>query len=510
MVPDAPKADIRLGRNDVHTGISMADKSVADGNTAKKSTVLIALRLETEFRELVRVARVLKAAGRYDPVFYLYTLPIALPEGVLRKVKAVCDAEGFPVIAGTVLTDVVPEEHTPAENTPPAPSRPGIRAALKRSLPHFLLFLLKLVRNLFNYTRWYLRERAVVKTVCPSILVIGEDGVGGNRVLIKRCNRSGIPALIVPYEFSTIQQPVNWVLSQHDYTKEFGVGNCINRVTAKMFPKWIYTYNGIRLFREPASTVIPDELFRIAPPHPWSVHGGRGDTILASSRHLMRQYQSEGIPEEKMVLTGSLADDDLSVVLQQKDALRADLCRTHNLTARGKLVVCSIPPDYTHVAETCAFASYEKLLDFWVASVSAHDSIQVIFQLHPSVQQRHRQYLESLGVTLSSQDITRLIPVCDLFITSVSSVIRLAIVCGIPVINYDVYRFNYRDYDAADGVFTIQDTDQFREMVDRLILDASFYEHARERQEACSGEWGLLDGKVKDRMIRVFDDVTDR
>ncbi len=34
-----------------------------------------------------------------------------------------------------------------------------------------------------------------------------------------------------------------------------------------------------------------------------------------------------------------------------------------------------------------------------------------------------------------------LVPLCSLYVASVSATIRWAIACGKPVVNYDVYRF---------------------------------------------------------------------
>ncbi len=131
--------------------------------------------------------------------------------------------------------------------------------------------------------------------------------------------------------------------------------------------------------------------------------------------------------------------------------------------------------------------------------------MNVLFQLHPGVTDEYMVYLESIGAKISSRNIADLIPLCDIFVTSVSSVIRLAIVCGIPVINYDVYRFQYTDYVDAKGVLTIQDKAKYKNTLDKLIADRSYYKLIKDNQKVCSGQWGFLDGKVGTRMMEYFD-----
>ncbi|HAU0491499.1 TPA: hypothetical protein JBG21_14710, partial [Legionella pneumophila] len=118
----------------------------------------------------------------------------------------------------------------------------------------------------------------------------------------------------------------------------------------------------------------------------------------------------------------------------------------------------AFPGNYiTDRKEFCEFKSYNDLVDYWISALKNLPNVKLLFQAHPAVTQEQRKYIESKGITLLTDDITKLITECDLLITSVSSVIRLAIVCKKPVINYDVYHFNYPDYLSAPGVIHVQD-----------------------------------------------------
>ena len=56
---------------------------------------------------------------------------------------------------------------------------------------------------------------------------------------------------------------------------------------------------------------------------------------------------------------------------------------------------------------------------------------------------------------IAARKTSELVPLCDLYVASVSSTIRWAIACGKPVVNYDVYRYRYTDFISLDGVLII-------------------------------------------------------
>ena len=63
-----------------------------------------------------------------------------------------------------------------------------------------------------------------------------------------------------------------------------------------------------------------------------------------------------------------------------------------------------------------------------------------------------------------------LVPLCDVFVASISSTIRWAIACGKPVVNYDVYRYRYTDFIGVEGVLTCEEQDEFVSVLRRLDI----------------------------------------
>jgi len=100
-----------------------------------------------------------------------------------------------------------------------------------------------------------------------------------------------------------------------------------------------------------------------------------------------------------------------------------------------------------------------------------------------------------------------LIPRCDVFVTAVSSVMRWAIAGRKPVVNYDVYNFDYPEYVDAPGVANVATKDDFRSALRRLATDAAAWSAEVAEQTARGGAWGTPDGLSGTRFLQLVDSM---
>ncbi len=91
------------------------------------------------------------------------------------------------------------------------------------------------------------------------------------------------------------------------------------------------------------------------------------------------------------------------------------------------------------------------------------------------------------------------IGLCDLYVASISATIRWAIASGIPVINYDIYKFNYQDYIGVQGVMTVFNFNDFSSALHMLTSDSDYLATLGAAQKKHAAEWGLIDGKFAER-----------
>lgn len=475
---------------------------------------IFVVKLETQFRELLRVAKLLRNLGRYHVLFYFDDPNPAS----LKRMKRICSIENMAFIPSAHslvssrdgLPDGIAQGSDEAGQALTASPFKCFIKILKDALPENVSRKFIFFWYLFVYINQIRDARKLINSIRPDIIVVAEDGLGANRAIIKQSKIRKIPILVVPYEYSTITQPAEAIINTYNYRNIYGTANILNQIVARIFPKWAYKYKGETLLRDQGSSIVWQELLGLAPLLPWAVHGGNADKIAVECEVMLSHYLNQGIAEDKLVLTGALYDDDLSKVENECEKCRHDLYQSLDLPAGRRMILCAVPPDHVAIRPYCDFKSYKDLLDFWVETLLALNDINIIFQLHPRVTPEQAEYIESKGGKIVRQDITTLIPLCDILVTSVSSIIRMAIACKKPVLNYDVYKFGYSDYESACGVITIESKEEFLKYLNRLVEDRVFYSEVSSLQGACAYQWGMHDGHSGHRIIDLFDKLIEK
>ena len=341
---------------------------------------------------------------------------------------------------------------------------------------------------LVEYRRNLKLFRRVLQGLKPAGIVVAEDGLGGNFVLVEAARRLRIPTYIVPYEYSGRRQIHEQIRRVASSIEAELVRGKHREVAAKKFKKWVDNLDDSqKVFRVPWPMILAIESAGLTIDNPWTVHGGSADVLCAESEKMIEHYRREGVPERKLRLTGSLAHDDLfrklEVVAQEKP--------------RGLTILCALPPDYFDAHCPSAFQDYEALIRYWVGVLGSVIA-DVIYQAHPAAREKLRA-LNISGLKLDNRDITELIARSDILVTSVSSIIRLAIGARKPVVNFDVYKFDYDDYRDVPGVATVSSAFDFEQAI-RAMAFAPNCAEISEMMKERAGAWAMLDGGVAERL----------
>ncbi len=289
------------------------------------------------------------------------------------------------------------------------------------------------------------------------------------------------------------------------------MGKITNRLVGRLYPKWLYTHRGRRLLRLPAAEVLAIEWFGLAPKKPWVLHSAPSDVIALESEAIRAYCQKEGLPSSRLKVVGSIHNDILFAGLMKKRRLRLALCHKLGFDARKPIILSALPPDFLYATggrSECDFTDYRKLVEFWVKTLVGNATREVLISQHPSVKISDFKYIERWGVKISDQSIIELIPLCDIFVASISATIQWAIACGKPVINYDVYKYRYGDYDKTPGTITIEGKADFGKYLNKFIRDKKYLQRMTKRQAAVAAEWGRLDGKSGERILQLIDKLT--
>lgn len=325
--------------------------------------------------------------------------------------------------------------------------------------------------------------------------------------VVRVAHSLSIPVAVVPY---TIVNTLEWAEAfvEEDH---FNAGNFPNRIFARAFPHWVLRHRNRELIL-PSTYILACEYFNITPGNPWLINSGNVDAIAAESRFMCNYYERSGIAPEKIRFTGALSDDRLFSVLAQRKYYRQALQDRSGVMLKNKLVLIGLPPDQFDAGKRtgCEFTSHQELINYMVDTVMATigPDTTVLINLHPRIRLYDVTQLENSGAIIIHEAIEDLVPLADLYISVVSATIRLGISCGIPVINYDAYQYDYDDYKGLAGVCEVKSKHDYESVLGALINDQLFYSKIHAAQKETASNLCLVDGKAGERLLNLFNRLT--
>lgn len=453
-------------------------------------TVLLLIFTDAHFVELSRLAQVMISSGEYKPIFWFLD-----PYRALRRHMEICRSSGFEF----VLSAPVPAEDGVS-------GYDGIKSIvwrLPQRLSFILFFIAGLVRSRKNIKIANEKAGVLIGQYAPDLMVMCEENVGHfSHIPIRVFESHHIPTLVVPYTIANATEAaeVYYDSFQHQVPAHF-----INRLAARWYPQWVYEYRGRELLRLPAAQIISLERSGYHHERPWTLNSEESILVAVENKHMLEYYKNEGLPSDCLILTGALYDDALAEATARSKELRRKLFEELGLRDGLPILLCALPP--SQFPRDCEFGDYDTLLSIWMETLSCIKGWNVVVRPHPRFTDEEINRLESFGVKVSKWDTATLVPLCDLYVASVSATIRWAIACGKPVVNYDAYQMKYADYKDVSGVLTVFSRTDFKNILDRLTTDPRYYREIENNQQREMSNWGLLDGKSSERMLKLFDDM---
>jgi hypothetical protein len=366
--------------------------------------------------------------------------------------------------------------------------------------------LINLVSRLNGYRARNRSARATLDLLAPDLIVTAEDSLYDYASFIAEGWKRGTPTVVVPYTISTAAEPAETILGLPDLHTEYTLETWPAWLVARLFPEWVHVYRGHTLLRLSPALVLVLEHLHLAPPRPWLFNSGYSVALAAESEHMADLYVREGLDPEYVVLTGALYDDAAAAVAGRRAEQRRALGQETGL-ARRDLVVCALPPRMEIDRRAgCEFASHEEIVECMLAPLVSLPDTGVVVSLHPSLRAADLRYVERWGARISTWNVADLIACADLFVASISATIRIAISGGVPVVNFDVFRYGYRDYDDAPGVVTVTTRAEYAEVMEK-IRDAAYVEALRRAQQEVAPRWGFRDGRSGQAVLDLFKHV---
>jgi hypothetical protein len=345
--------------------------------------------------------------------------------------------------------------------------------------------------------------QALLHGLKPAAVVVAEDGISGPAAIMAAARNLGVPVADLPYGYGTRDDFDN-ALDEKAATEPLNRPGTDRPAQALRWlaPQWVKRgkHAGVILF--PQDYILAREALGMTLRDAWTVHGGHADRLFAESRQMLALYRGEGVPERKLVLTGTPYCDLMAEALAADPQAQAAF-RKPRTVEPGKLrILVSWPTSYhaTRGAH-CEFPSYEEMTRTVLGWLAGLPGCEVTVSLHPAIPPEARGAIEALGLRISTDYVIGLIPRHDIYVSYFSSTQRWALACGKPVVNYDAYGVDLDVYDAAPGFIKARKFEEFQARVLRLTdLEAGFAPAAA-AQSAVAEEWGTVDGRASERIL---------
>lgn len=327
----------------------------------------------------------------------------------------------------------------------------------------------------------------------PDILLIPEDGLGGNHCLIKACQDRGIRVIIVPYGFGSERDYEDSLAQKYKNDTAVDVNLPDAQIVRECYPHWIKQgrFDGA-LFLTPEIIMVREALGYTVK-NPWTVHGGNADFLSVESKRMYEHYIRERIPVDKLVPVGSIYSDILRNTFDEQ----ADYWLAYNQAAKifpdkTRILISWLPSYHNERGYLCEFDDYETVTKNIFDFLLNIPHVEITVSTHPAVTVKLKDYFDCEKLYISQEYIVSEIPRHDIFVCCNSSTLRWATAAGKPVVNYNFYQFSTEDYNDIPGLRTVTTFEQFKTIITTLCLDEQFYHQTALLQKQVSKNWGNL------------------
>jgi hypothetical protein len=377
-------------------------------------------------------------------------------------------------------------------------ARKFIRAFRPAKYAIYNFFYRSTARVYLSDKNWRSNIRSRVFSRRPDLLITLEDNAEGLSGLVSHTARArGIPYVILPDFIPNPAEP-----ACHYYNNPNNRGDTVTGRLVRYFdPKWAIRYDGKSILRLPAQEILVQRLNGQKCVQPWILNAGYAEAIFLESKSALRHYEKLGFRKEKLRVIGGAIEDALYAICLERSKHRHSLNVKYGLDPEATLVICGFPPDqYSAATGRFEFASYGEMCTTWFRVLNLiTDKANVLVVPHPRLDVKLIAAFCNGKIKLADERLENILPLADLYIASISTTIRWALALGIPVLNYDSYRYDYGDFTGASGIIEINSASDFADAL-KKVLSPTGFSKLKALAEADSANWGKIDGGFRSRL----------
>ena len=338
--------------------------------------------------------------------------------------------------------------------------------------------------------------RAALDRHRPAAVVVIQDTLLFERFVVREANARGLPTLVVQWAFS-YEQAMYDRIRTFQFAKSSGAPR-------KTLPRRLLAPLTRGAYRSTLRALGLD--FDLVN----SYGGGEARLFAVIGASFRDQFFRQGVRGKQIVVTGHPTHDAVFQRAQTVDAAeRATIRRRYDLPQESTIVLYATQPVLWRKVMTRE--ALERNVRAIAQTVGEHAGCQLVLKLHPREDPADYAFCETFDPpvrVIAQAEMPDLIAACDLFISSSSSTVLLAMMLDRPIItvNFDEVP-HFDQFEAIGGTIHVRTHEQFADAFHRLLEDQQAAEQLQRQRQDVVARYTRFDGHAADRIARVIVDA---
>lgn len=431
---------------------------------------------ETALVEFVKYSKVIKENSKYIPVMFIENKLVKFTESLNQlDIDYLLDKEDILINNGKVSLS----HSTRDSRRHSSLVYNFLKKRMKFFVPTLVFFVFDFLKTMIETLYKKIRiEKILKQKKYEAVLLYSDRMIGWEQVIISYFKKRNLPRIILPVAISSVEGGLRLRNGKKQYVCDYNLKTpLINRFIRLINSKWCYKDekdNRIVSFYTPAKA-LTGILFKNISMNPWFNGGGYSTLIAVDSEKSFNSLVQGGISRDKIVIAGSLSQDEIFEAYSQRDNLKNSMIKIYNLNHRREIVILAMPQLAEH--NLVSWEDNYKTNSEIVEALSK-TGLNVLISLHPK--SNIKDYIEfekMYKCKILTEKLSKILPIADYFIASYSSTIMWAIQCNIPSFVVDFFDFNYSLFDEYEIVSKSKSIEDFMICFNKVVNDNGHKNH---------------------------------
>ncbi len=338
--------------------------------------------------------------------------------------------------------------------------------------------------------------QAALERERPSAVVVIQDTLLFERFLVREANYQGLPTLVVQWAFN-FPQPM--------YDRLRTVQNGAPRPAER---------RGVRRLTAPLTRAAYRMLLRglgLSFDLAESYGGGEARLFAVMGEAFEAQYRAQGVRNKRIVVTGHPAHDVAHSQAAAIDArARAAIRARYRLPADGPMVLYATQPVlWRRVMTPDQLRASVRAIAAAVAGLPGLPHL--VLKLHPRERPEEYAFCADLNPpvrVIADAEMAELIAASDLFVSSSSSTVLLAMMLDRPIVTVNLDSVPHFDaFEEIGGTLHVRTPEAFAAAAAQALADLPTRERLQGERKAVLARYTRFDGRATERIATLIVDA---